>query len=209
MVHMDTVIEPIRRLVKSFMHRVAKDLDKLSGGRISPNMVTITGLMAHLPIAWLIATNEYVLAAILLVIFGLFDTLDGSLARLQKSQSDKGMLLDSLTDRVKEVMLYVGISYSFVSLGQPYWAIWAVVACGAAVTVSYINAWGEALTKNKPKNDHAKNSSFRNGIMSFDIRIFLLVIGLTFNLLPVVIVTIALGSGITIIQRFQNINTRL
>ena len=87
-------MEQIRNGVRTFMQHVAVGLDKLSGGRISPDAVTLVGLVMHLPIAYLIATQHFYWAAGLLVVFGLFDSLDGALARLQHKASPAGMLLD-------------------------------------------------------------------------------------------------------------------
>ena len=205
---MDIVIEPIRTLVKKFMGRVAKDLDKLSGGRISPNMVTYTGLIAHIPIAWLIATQQYVLAAVLLVVFGLFDTLDGALARYKHVESKKGMFLDSVTDRIKEVILYIGIAYAFIASNQSYFAVWAVAACGAAVVVSYVNAWGEVATNGIKTKDHKTNNSFRTGLMTYDVRMFVLVIGLLTGYLEITVVVLALLSCLTMLQRINNVSKK-
>ncbi len=59
------------------MRHVARALNYLSGGKLTPNQVTISGLLAHVPIVWLIATGHGVIAGVMLIIFGLFDTLDG------------------------------------------------------------------------------------------------------------------------------------
>ena len=125
------------------MKSIAKSLNSASGGSISPNNITVLGLAAHLPIAVLIASQNYYWAAGLLVVFGLFDALDGELARLQKSDGPAGMLLDASTDRFKEVILYCGVAFSFVASDQPYMAVWAVAACGASICVSYVKAKGE------------------------------------------------------------------
>lgn len=206
---MNSIIEPIRKLVRSFMGRVAKDLDKLTGGKLSPNMVTITGLLAHIPIAWLIATNQYTLAAILLVIFGLFDTLDGALARLQKRDSSAGMLLDASTDRFKEVLLYCGAAYSFVSLGKPYFAVWAVAACGASICVSYVKAKGETAVAKSKLTTTEVNRLFQDGVFRFEVRMTILVIGLLFNNLGVAIVVIACSSTYTAFERLIKISRKL
>jgi phosphatidylglycerophosphate synthase len=206
---MDSVIDPVRKLVRLFMTRVAKDLDKLSGGRISPNMITIVGLLAHIPIAWLIATNQYVLAAILLIIFGLFDTLDGSLARLQKRDSLTGMLLDASTDRFKEVMLYTGAAYSFISLGQPYAAVWAVIACGASLSVSYVKAKGETAVAKSKLTASEVNRLFQDGLLRFEVRMFVLVIGLLSGRLILAVMVIAVMSTITALERLIKISRKL
>lgn len=198
---MNKALDSIRLSVKAIMRSLAKGLNKLSGGRITPNMITYTGLVMHLPIAYLIANNELIPAAILLVIFGLFDTLDGELARLQNRVSTAGMFLDSVTDRVKEVMLYIGIGYLFVSLDKPYLAVWTIAACGLAVTVSYINAWGEvAVSKHGSTAEHQQNRAFRSA-MTYDLRIFTIIVGLAFDVLPYAIGVIVVLSLITVLQR--------
>lgn len=202
-------LDTVRGGVKKLLARLAILLNKVTCGRISPNTVTIVGFLAHIPIALLVADGELILAAILLVFFGLFDALDGELARLQKSDGPKGMLLDSVTDRVKEVLLYTGIAYYFVNLNKEFYAVWAVAACGTAVVVSYINAWGEVVTADLPKEKHIKNGTFRVSLMTYDTRIFLLVIGLLLSQLPITVIVIALLSCLTAVERLANVYKRL
>src|SRR5882762_3925703 len=125
---MNAFLDAVRTLVRSIIRRLARLINVVTGGRVSPNAVTITSLLAHIPIAWLIATRHNVWAAGLLVIFGLFDVLDGELARLQGTTSTAGMLLDSVTDRMKEVLLYTGAAYAIVFGSRPHMAVWAVAA---------------------------------------------------------------------------------
>ncbi len=188
---------------------LARGLDKVSGGRITPNSITYTSLLGHVPIAYLIATGEFFWAGGLLIIFGLMDTLDGEVARLQNRASSRGMFLDSVTDRVKEVMLYIGVGFYFVSELDPYYAVWAIAACGIAVIVSYLNAWGEVVTADLPKETHAKNKAFRTGFMTYDVRIFFIVLGLFTGWLDVAVITVAVLSAITALQRFNNVYKRL
>ena len=202
-------LDGIRNGVRAILQRVVRGLNSLSGGRITPNSITYTSLLGHIPIMWLIATGHFVIAGLLLIVFGLMDTLDGELARLQKRASNKGMFLDSVTDRVKEVMLYVGLGYYFVTLGEPLMAVWAVIACGTAVIVSYLNAWGEVVTADLPKENHTKNKAFRNGIMTYDMRIFGLVAGLLFGIIDFAVIAIAVLSAVTALQRFMNVYRRL
>ncbi len=204
---MNKALDAIRKSVRTAMSAVAFGLNKMTGGKLHPNAVTLVGLVMHLPIAYYIATDRLIAAAILLVVFGLFDTLDGELARLQKRSSSTGMFLDSVTDRIKEVMLYVGAGYLFVSQAIPYFAVWAILACGIAVTVSYINAWGEvAIAKSSQKNpSHHQNKSFRTGLMTYDVRIFIIIVGLLSDRLPLAIILIATLSLVTGLQRIINV----
>jgi phosphatidylglycerophosphate synthase len=198
----------IRSAVRAIARAVARFLNAVSGGHITPSMVTYTGLLAHLPIAWLIATTHNVWAAGLLIIFGLFDVLDGELARLQGTTSQAGMLLDSVTDRVKEVLLYLGVSYAIVFGERPHMAVWAVAACGASLLVSYVNAWGEAVSAGQPKS-HQINKAFRTGLMGYEVRMFVLVVGLLSNRIILATMVIALLASLTALQRFIKISQSL
>lgn len=164
----------------------------------------------HVPIALLIASGDFLAAAILLIIFGLFDALDGALARVQGKASHRGMFLDSATDRIKEILIYTATAYYFVAIHESAVAIWAVAACGFALLVSYVNAWGEVVTNNAGKsNGHTTNKTFRGGIMSFDVRVATFIIGLVFNQLEIAIIVIAVLSIVTVLQRMTIIMRRL
>ena len=199
----NTFLEALRNLVRRGMRHVARLLNTITGGHLSPNAVTLFGFAMHLPIAVLIARGYFIYAGILLVVFGLFDALDGQLARLQNRTSKMGMLLDSVTDKMKEVLLYIGIGYFFVWSGRPYFAVWAIAACGAGLLVSYINAWGDVVTRDI-KTAHA-NTSFRGGLMSFDVRMFVIVVGLLANQLGPAIIVIAILSCFTAFDRLTRI----
>lgn len=206
---LNAFLDACRELVRQIMKQVAKALNQVTSGKLHPNTVTIVGLLGHVIIAWMIAARHPIWAAGLLVIFGLFDTLDGELARLQNRSSKQGMLLDSISDRAKEILLYVGVAYFFVELEKPYIAVWAVAACGVSLLVSYVNAWGEAVKAGEDSANHQVNKSFRNGLMSFEIRMFLLFVGLITALLPEMLVVISLLGIFTAISRLQSINQKL
>lgn len=202
-------MDKIRDAVRAIMRQVARALNKITGGHLSPNAVTIIGLLAHLPIAYFIAFGKLELAAILLVIFGLFDTLDGELARLQKRTSNIGRFLDSTTDRMKEIILYTGIVYFLVSNNMANYAVWATVALGASVLTSYINAWGDAVVSNSNIVHTNVNKAFRGGILRFEIRMFLLFVALLADKLQWFVVIIAVLASITACQRIFMVIKRL
>ncbi|HYH75684.1 MAG TPA: CDP-alcohol phosphatidyltransferase family protein [Candidatus Saccharimonadales bacterium] len=208
---MNKAVLVIKTAVRAFMRRVAVVLHKVSGGRITPNAVTIFGTLTHIPIAWLIAIDYHVLGAILLVIFGLFDTLDGELARLQNRTSVKGMLLDASTDRMKEVMLYTGAAYFFAVGDHPTASAWAVAACGASLCVSYVKAKGEAAVASSEKAiPHATlNRMFADGLLTFEMRMAVLVVGLLSGYLMVAVAVIAVLASYTALQRLVRISSKL
>ncbi|MET0779516.1 MAG: CDP-alcohol phosphatidyltransferase family protein, partial [Candidatus Saccharimonadales bacterium] len=205
-------IDAIRTLVRRHMAAIARGLNRLSGGRLHPDTVTIIGFLMHVPIALLIAIPGYdLLAAGLLVVFGLFDALDGELARLQGRASSAGMLLDASTDRMKEVLLYSGAGYALALGAHPATAAWAVAACGASLCVSYVKAKGEAaIATSDKKIPHAKlNRLFKDGLLTFEIRMVVLIIGLVSGYLIFAVAVIAILASYTALQRLVRISKAL
>jgi phosphatidylglycerophosphate synthase len=203
------ILDWCRSLVRRLMKVIARGLHQLSGGRLTPNMITISALLAHIPIAYLIAYEKNELAAALLLVFGLFDALDGELARLQKRSSDAGMVLDASTDRFKEVLLYSGAAYALASGLHPKQAVWAVAACGASLCVSYVKAKGETAIKDRQLNSLEVNRLFADGLLRFEIRMALLIIGLAIDQLALVLIAITIGATLTAIGRLWRITRRL
>lgn len=198
-----------RAIVKGWMTLLAGVLNKLSGGRLSPNAVTILALIMHLPIAYLIAVNQHWWAAGLLLVFGLFDALDGALARLQKKAGNAGMLLDATTDRIKETILYCGVAYSLIGGTNPKLAVWAVAACGASLCVSYVKAKGETAVSDHKLTPNEINRLFQDGLLRFEIRMTILIIGLIANQLAIAVITIAVFSTFTVFGRLISITKYL
>jgi phosphatidylglycerophosphate synthase len=174
-------------------------------------MVTLFGLAMHVPTAYFIATGHFLWAAAFLVVFGLFDTLDGGLARAQGKASPAGMLLDASTDRFKEVMLYTGAAYWFVFHHEATMAAWAVLACGASLSVSYVKAKGEAAIASGDKViPHATlNRMFSDGLLTFELRMALIVAGLLVDQLAGAVVAIAILASFTAVQRLVKISKQL
>lgn len=202
-------LDTIRTVIRGWMKHIARFLNTISGGRLSPNTVTLIGLAAHAPIAILIATGDYWLAAGLLLVFGLFDALDGELARLQKRANSAGMLLDATTDRMKETMLYCGVAYALIESDSPKLAVWAVAACGASLCVSYVKAKGETAVSGGNLSPNDINRLFQDGLLRFEVRMSLLIIGLVAGYLAEVVIAIAVLSSITAIDRLVRISHKL
>lgn len=206
---MEKFLSLITTWARRQMGHVAVGLNAATGGKLSPDAVTIVGVLMHLPIAWLIAVGHNIWAAGLLIVFGLFDSLDGALARLQKRDSPHGMLLDASTDRMKEVMLYTGAAYILASGSAPRQAALAVAACGASLCVSYIKAKGESAVASKNIPHAQLNRMFQDGLARFEIRMAVLVIGLIINQLVWAVGLVAVLATYTALQRLVLISKRL
>ncbi|GAC1390518.1 MAG: archaetidylinositol phosphate synthase [Candidatus Saccharimonadales bacterium] len=205
----NSYLDDLRTHVRSRIKTCAVILNHLSGGRISANQITLIGVTAHIPIAGLIVAHYYIFAAVLLIFFGLFDTLDGELARLQHKASSTGMLLDASTDRFKEVILYVGIAYSLVIAGHPKASIWATAALGSSLCVSYVKAKGETALGNSSFSVSQKNRFFQDGLLRFEVRMALIVIGLLIHQLMWILIIITVLAVYTALERLIKITRKL
>lgn len=204
------MVKPIKQVIRAVMRVLARILNTLSGGKITPNGVTLFGLVMHVPIAWLIALQHNYWAAGLLFVFGLFDTLDGELARLQNRESPTGALLDSTTDRMKEILLYTGSAYAIIAAtGRPYLAVWAVAACGCSLLTSYVNAAGDVAMAKVAATGHAVNKGFRGGLFPLEIRMLILFVGLLSGRVTLAVIVIAIGAGYTALSRFFRVLHKL
>ncbi len=206
---MNAALDLVTNAVRSLMFRLAKILNTVSGGKLSPNFITWLGFLMHVPIAWLIAFEKNELAAVLLVVFGLFDALDGALAKVQNKASDAGMVLDATTDRMKEVLLYTGAAFAITAGDQPRMAAWAVAACGASLCVSYVKAKGETALKASKLTPNEINRLFSDGFFRFQVRMLFLIVGLLSDQLVLALVVIAIGSALTAFSRLFTIQKKL
>ena len=124
--------------MRHLMRRLAGIIDRGSHSRVTPDMVTVAGATLHIPAAFLIACGLDLPAAAVLALCLPLDVLDGELARLQGRAGVRGMLLDATADRLSEAAVYCGVAYRLDSAKPGGLAVWAVAACGAALSVSYV-----------------------------------------------------------------------
>lgn len=210
MKRLTTPLDTARTFVRTCMNTLAGWLHGITHGRLQPDHITYIGFVMHVPVALAIALNAFWLAATLLIVFGLFDALDGALARVQSSDSDAGMLLDASTDRLKEVFIYIGAAYAMVTfLDEPIGAVWAVAACGASLSVSYVKAKGETAVKDTSLSTTQVNKLFGDGLMRFEVRMGVIAIGLITNQLLPALVVVALLASYTAMTRLLRIQRTL
>ena len=118
-------------------------LDRL---KFSPDLLTVIGMLGHLPVAYLIIIGRFTTAGLLLAFFALFDALDGPLARLQNAAPRPfGAFLDSALDRLAEIILFGGfLLYAFLQ-DDLLLFIFSFLACTGSLMVSYARARAEGL----------------------------------------------------------------
>ena len=121
----------------------------------TPNLVTVTGLLLNIGVAIIFIMGgeegnrgdlSYVGWAGALILFaGLFDMLDGQVARLGNMSSVFGALFDSVLDRYSELFMFLGICYYLVAHHYFFSSLVAFIALIGSMMVSYTRARSEGL----------------------------------------------------------------
>ncbi len=194
-------IEKIRTFLRSLIRHVAIAADRVSQSRITPDIVTLTSLLLHIFIAWLIVSGLLAIAAAALVVFGLFDTLDGELARVQQRESNWGMIFDATSDRLKEGLLYLALGLWFLKGNSPQGLLLAFAALISSYSVSYIKAKAETVVASTDLSAAKANKIFSVGLARYELRMAILVMSLLFNTLTFGLSLIAALSLFTLFQR--------
>lgn len=137
----------MRSRAKALLSRVFADpvARWLARTGVSPNALTIIGLLISMAVAATIAMDYMMVGGVVLLVAGLFDMLDGALARVSNRVTRFGALLDSTADRVAEAAVFGGLAWCYVRLGDAIGVMLAFAALVASFLVSYLRARSEGL----------------------------------------------------------------
>jgi phosphatidylglycerophosphate synthase len=156
---------------------------------IDPNLLTVVGTVVCLASAVAFAFDLRA-GALILVLGGLFDLVDGVVARHHGTESSFGAFLDSTLDRLVDMAVLLGVLMFYARAGEPGLVLltgWTLVA---GVLVSYSKARAERFV---PK--------FEGGIMERAERMGLVALGGLVGLMQPMLWIVAVGSTITVAQR--------
>jgi len=176
----------------------------LAMGRVglTPNALTLIGFGGTVVAAVAAGLGAWTIAGILVLVFGVFDMFDGTLARATGRASRLGAFMDSVFDRWGEGIVYVGIVAGCVAAEFTVGAVLAAAAMTSAFMVSYARAKSEGLGFTEGTGMAAV------GLAPREIRIVILTIGLLWtglagDLRPLAgsLALIAILATITVIQR--------
>lgn len=162
----------------------------LSRTPITPNSLTWFGFVLSVGAAALVATGQFVIAGGIVLFGGLFDMLDGALARRTNRVTLFGSVLDSTLDRLSEGALLIGALVFFLDKGSDVGVLLVGVVLMTSMLVSYIRARAEVI-----------GIDCLVGIFTRPERVIVLALGLFINQLEIAMWIIAGFSSITICQR--------
>jgi CDP-diacylglycerol--glycerol-3-phosphate 3-phosphatidyltransferase len=158
---------------------------------ISPNLLTVSGMLAHFLVALLIARGQMQLAAVLLLLVAPLDALDGALARkLGREARDFGAFLDSTLDRLAEIVLFGGFLFYYARTGNQVMMATAYIGITGSLMVSYARARAEGL-----------RIPCKIGLLSRVERYAILMVALLADRPAIGLIIVAILSYITVAQR--------
>jgi CDP-diacylglycerol--glycerol-3-phosphate 3-phosphatidyltransferase len=162
----------------------------LALSRIHPNVLTFLGLVINIWAAWLLAQGNFRWAGVVVIGAGLFDMVDGRVARSTGQVTRFGGFFDSVLDRYSDLALYMGLLVYYASINRPGYIVLTAVVMTGSVMVSYTRARAEnAIPRCKV------------GFLERPERVVLIIIGALFDRMAPVLWVIAVFSNLTVIHR--------
>lgn len=182
-----TFTDTLRRIFKGILDPIGAFLNRIG---LTPNAITLLGLIGTIVGAYIIAQGKMTIGGIVLLLSVLVDSLDGTMARLRGEPSDFGGFVDSVSDRYAEFITFAGLLYFFL-LQEDYLGVMVTFAAtGGSVLVSYVKARAEGL-----------GFTAKVGILTRVERYIVLIPLLIFNQPFIAVVLIALLGNVTALQR--------
>jgi len=192
----------IQRRVKQFVTLIMRPLARLG---ITPNTLTVLGLLLSIVTAGVIAHGFLFVGGFLVLFAGIFDMFDGALARAQNAATTFGAFFDSTLDRYSESIILFGLLWytlkatTLESLWPfPYEQSWMIsliyIAVVGSLMVSYTKARAEGL-----------GLELKTGLLARPERVVILAIGLITGTVIWAILLLAIFSNVTAVERIVHI----
>jgi CDP-diacylglycerol--glycerol-3-phosphate 3-phosphatidyltransferase len=195
-----------RRAARSAEMR-ATARNALIESRLTPNAISMSGLVLNLAAAALVVAEHFFLGGVAFIVGSVMDTLDGRYSRMSGKGSLFGAFLDSTLDRIEEGIVLTAIAAYYAERGDETVVAACVAAVLASLMVSYTRARAEAL-----------GVECKTGLATRPVRVVLLSIGLVFavgeliddvDLLPASIYAVCGLSLLTVGQRIWHVREEL
>jgi CDP-diacylglycerol--glycerol-3-phosphate 3-phosphatidyltransferase len=181
--------------------------ERLIESRLTPNAISMVGLVLNLLAAVLVTQRLFFLAGLAFIVGSVMDTLDGRYSRMSGKGTLFGAFLDSTLDRIEEGVVIAAIGGYFAATGQDFAAAMCVVAVLGSLMVSYTRARAEAL-----------GVECKVGLATRPVRVVILSAGLLFakgagigdfELLAPAIYAVAALTAFTAMQRILHVRREL
>ena len=164
----------------------------LALSRIHPNVLTFIGLLINIYAAYLLAAGRFFDAGLVIIGAGIFDMVDGRVARDTGQVTRFGGFFDSVLDRYSDLALLMGLLVYYASINRNLYVVLTAVVMTASVMISYTRARAENTIP-----------SCKVGFLERPERIVLLIIGAMFDRMAPVLWLIAVLGNLTVIHRMM------
>lgn len=162
----------------------------LSRMRVTPNILTFTGVLISFWAAFEFGYGAFFQGGLVIILAGLFDMLDGGVARLSRTETRFGAFYDSVIDRYSDVIILQGLMVYYARKQMLGYVVLVGVVFMGAVLTSYARARAESLIP-----------SCKVGFMERPERIVLLIIGALSNRMEAVLWVLAILGNWTVFDR--------
>lgn len=162
----------------------------LALARIHPNVLTFFGLIINIWAAYLLARGQFVYAGLVIIGAGIFDMVDGRVARETNQVTHFGGFFDSVLDRYSDLALLIGLLVYYGGINRPVYVVLTAVVMMASVMISYTRARAENTIP-----------TCKVGFMERPERVVLLIIGALFDRMAPVLWVIAILGNLTVFHR--------
>ena len=139
-------LRPIpNRLKNSYLSSLDPLVEFSTRLNVHPNTYTTIGFLLGCAAAYFVASGYQRIGASLILLSGVFDSIDGKLARHTGKVTKFGALYDSTLDRYAEVIFFFGMAFYFIKFGWYLPSAAVALALGGSMMVSYVRARAEGL----------------------------------------------------------------
>jgi CDP-diacylglycerol---glycerol-3-phosphate 3-phosphatidyltransferase len=162
----------------------------LSLWRIHPNVLTALGLVINIVAAILFGKGYFFAAGLVVIGAGVFDMVDGRVARASNTETPFGAFFDSVVDRYSDMALYMGLLVYYARVERSLYLILVALVMAGSVMISYTRARAESLIP-----------TCKVGFLERPERIVLIIIGALMNRMAPVLWIMAVLSNVTVVHR--------
>src|SRR5215510_14503171 len=114
---------------------------------ISPNTLTLIGVLINCAAGVALAHGRFVLAGVIMICANIFDFIDGKVAYITGQQSEFDAFWDSTLDRFSDLALFTGLIWLYAKLGREGYVLIATLALIFSIMTSYARARAECLVE--------------------------------------------------------------
>lgn len=162
----------------------------LALSKIHPNVLTFIGLLINVVAAVFLAQGQFFKAGLVILGAGIFDMVDGRVARETNQVTRFGGFFDSVLDRYSDLGLLMGLLYYYASIDRFFYVILTAVVMTGSVMVSYARSRAENCIP-----------QCKVGFAERPERVVLMIIGALFDRMAPVLWVLAIMSNLTVIHR--------